>query len=171
MRKRAVAAVISGAALIATGLVASPASAATYYAPIQLRNGLCFDVPGSNAYAGAQIQQYTCNGTGAQKWAWYPVDSTHYEIRSYLNPGLCLNNWEGGDTVGNHIKLYNCDWFNPDRTFNFVYMGTGAQLQPKSAWQNCVNGWGGDASGNELRLYTCMDVNNEDLSLWAAYSS
>ncbi|MET3988042.1 RICIN domain-containing protein [Streptomyces sp. PvR034] len=171
MRKGATATFISAAALIATGLVATPASAATYYEQIQLHNGLCFDVPNSNASSGVQVQQWTCNRTGAQKWAWYQVDSTHYEIRSYLNPGLCLNNWEGGDTSGNHIKLYACGSNNSDRVFNFVYKGNGAQLQPKSAWQNCVNGWGGNGVGNELRLFTCADVDNESIGQWAPVSS
>ncbi|MFB6840628.1 RICIN domain-containing protein [Streptomyces sp. NPDC056361] len=165
MRKR-VAAAISGAALIATGLTASPASADTGYYSIEIYNHLCWDVPNSNAYVGAQVQQWGCNGTDAQHWSWRQVDATHYEIRSALNPDLCLNNWEGGDTIGNHIKLYYCGSSNPDRVFNFVRTGQHSQLQPKSAWKNCINGWGGNDWGNELRLYTCMDVDNENIVSW-----
>ncbi|WP_405878373.1 RICIN domain-containing protein [Streptomyces sp. NBC_01136] len=169
MRKRIAAAVISGATLIATGLTASPASADTGYRPIKFHNGLCFDVPNSNAYSGAQLQQWTCNSTAAQAWSWHQVDSTHYQIRSALNTNLCLNNWEGGDTTGNHIALYQCET-TPDGLFNFVITQTATdpveELQPQSAWHTCVNGWGGDASGNQLRLYTCMDATNEDIGQW-----
>ncbi|WP_328958580.1 RICIN domain-containing protein [Kitasatospora purpeofusca] len=162
MRKR-IAAAIAGAALIATGLTATPASAETLYEVIEMHNYLCWDVPNSNAYAGAQVQQWGCNGTTAQKWSWRQVDATHYEIRTALNPGLCLNNWEGGDTTGNHIKLYNCGATSPDRVFNFVRTGNGSQLQPKSAWKNCVSGWGGNDWGNELRLFTCTDVADQNV--------
>jgi len=38
--------------------------------PIQTRvsgsTGFCLDVPGGNAFAGAQLQLWTCNGTAAQ---------------------------------------------------------------------------------------------------------
>ncbi|MFF0219920.1 RICIN domain-containing protein [Streptomyces vinaceus] len=166
MRKR-IAAAISGAALIATGLAASPASAVeTQYEHVVMHNNLCWDVPNSNAYAGAQVQQYGCNGTAAQKWSWRQVDATHYEVRTALNPGLCLNNWEGGDKVGNHIKLYPCDASNADRLVNFVRTGSHGQVQPKSAWKTCISGWGGNNWGDELRLNTCMDVANQNIGEW-----
>ncbi|MEZ0095908.1 RICIN domain-containing protein [Streptacidiphilus sp. EB129] len=162
MRKSIVAAVVTGAALIATGLAASPASAANSTSPLGFANDLCLDVPNSNAVVGQQVQQWTCNGTEAQMWTTYWVDSTHFQVHSGLNYNLCLNNWEGGDTVGNHIKLYNCET-TPDGLFNWVHTGSGTQIQPQSAWHTCVNGWGGDAPGNEMRLYTCQDVDNENL--------
>ncbi|MGH3805018.1 MAG: RICIN domain-containing protein [Pseudonocardiaceae bacterium] len=164
--RKLIAAAVSGAALMVTGLAAGPASAETGYHPIEMYNHLCWDVPNSNAYSGAQVQQWGCNGTDAQRWLVHKVDATHYEIRNYLNQNLCLNNWEGGDTVGNHIKLYACGESNPDRVFNQVHTGSHTQLQPKSAWKTCVSGWGGDAWGNELRLFTCKDVADQNVGSW-----
>ena len=39
-----------------------------YYKMVARNSGLCLDVPGSSASSGVQLQQYTCNGTGAQAW-------------------------------------------------------------------------------------------------------
>ncbi|WP_042387350.1 RICIN domain-containing protein [Streptacidiphilus melanogenes] len=164
MRKKLATAVLTGAALLATGLGANPASAlpSSATSPIAFNNDLCMDVPNSNAVVGQQLQQWTCNGTDAQMWTTTWVDATHFQVHSGLNYNLCMNNWEGGDNTGNHIALYNCET-TPDGLFNYVSTGSGTQIQPKSAWHTCVNGWGGDAAGNQLRLFTCQDVDNEDL--------
>ncbi|MFD5561040.1 MULTISPECIES: RICIN domain-containing protein [Kitasatospora] len=160
LKRRMAAVVVSATALIATGLTATPASADGGI-EIRLKDGYCLDIPNGNAVAGAQIREWTCNGSMAQRWAFASVDSTHFLIYSYDNHTLCLNNWEGGDKTGNHIKLYTCA-NSPDGSFNWVYKGTGIQMQPRVASQNCLNAWGGSAQGAEIRLYPCLDVPNEN---------
>lgn len=39
-------------------------------------SGLCLDVPGASTADGVQLQQYTCNGTGAQSFNLNPVGGT-----------------------------------------------------------------------------------------------
>jgi hypothetical protein len=39
-------------------------------------SGLCLDVPSASTADGVQLQQYTCNGTGAQSWTLNPVGGT-----------------------------------------------------------------------------------------------
>ena len=39
-----------------------------YYKMVNRNSGLCLDVPGASTANGVQLQQYTCNGTGAQAW-------------------------------------------------------------------------------------------------------
>ena len=39
-----------------------------YYRMVNRNSGLCLDVPGASTSNGVQLQQYTCNGTGAQAW-------------------------------------------------------------------------------------------------------
>jgi len=38
------------------------------YKLVARNSGLCLDVPGASTSNGVQLQQYTCNGTGAQAW-------------------------------------------------------------------------------------------------------
>jgi hypothetical protein len=40
-----------------------------YYNFIADNSGLCIDTPGASTTAGVQLQQYTCNGTGAQEFS------------------------------------------------------------------------------------------------------
>jgi hypothetical protein len=39
-----------------------------YYHFVVNENGLCLDTPGASTANGVQLQEYTCNGTGAQQW-------------------------------------------------------------------------------------------------------
>ena len=39
-----------------------------YYKFVNRYSGLCLDVPAASTANGVQLQQYTCNGTGAQSW-------------------------------------------------------------------------------------------------------
>jgi len=40
-----------------------------YYNFIADNSGLCIDTPAASTTAGVQLQQYTCNGTGAQEFS------------------------------------------------------------------------------------------------------
>ena len=60
---------LAAVALAATLAAAPRASAAVVYQ--QIRNwhsGKCLDVAGGSQADGARVQQYTCNGTAAQRW-------------------------------------------------------------------------------------------------------
>lgn len=39
---------------------------------VQFESGMCLDLRGSSGDNGAHIQQYTCNGTAAQRWHYQP---------------------------------------------------------------------------------------------------
>ncbi|KOU47740.1 hypothetical protein ADK54_12660 [Streptomyces sp. WM6378] len=156
---------VAATGLMATGLTASPASAlpSDGGVPIKLQDNLCLDIPGGHAVIGAQIQQWGCNGSDAQRWNFVHVDSTHFLVQSSLDTNLCINNWEGGDKTGNHIKLYNCA-NTGDGSFNWVHRGNGTQMQPRSAATNCLDAWSGTGQGNEIRLYPCTDAPGENFA-------
>ncbi|MGV4988653.1 RICIN domain-containing protein [Streptomyces sp. NRAIS4] len=174
MRTAALAA--TAASVLALGLGAAPASAqtpGTSYSNFHIFIGpgqkFCLDVPGGNAVTGAQVEAWGCNGTPAQVWDGWYVDTTHYQLAFHTRDAngnqLCLNHWEGGDVTGNHLRLYPCSKAgSPDDAFNTVFNGGNTQIQPKVASSNCLNIWGGLANGNPARLYQCADVDNENLS-------
>ncbi|WP_405878375.1 RICIN domain-containing protein [Streptomyces sp. NBC_01136] len=150
--------------------VTVPAAVSNGYYQIQFDNGLCFDVPNGNYARNVHVIQYGCNNGDNQIWHVYPTDATHFKIQA-LHPDangvyLCLNNWEGGNQQGNHIELYDCTVSDGDGQFNRLQYNwdTGGYnwvLQPRSASNQCVNGWGGDQPGDELRLWGCQLSSNE----------
>ncbi|MGW2748614.1 RICIN domain-containing protein [Streptomyces sp. NPDC001450] len=164
LKRRMAAVAVSAAALIAAGLAATPANAlSTEGHQLKLQDNLCLDIPNGNAVVGAQIQRWGCNGTPAQQWNLVDVDSTHHLVQSAMNTSLCLNNWEGGDKTGNHIKLYYCA-NSGDGSFNWVHKGNGTQMQPRVAVVNCLDAWSGTGQGNEIRLYPCTDAPGENFA-------
>ncbi|WP_042432290.1 RICIN domain-containing protein [Streptacidiphilus anmyonensis] len=162
-------ATVAAAALVAVTVGSGSAHAGSSWGPIKFGNGLCLDVPGSHFTDGAQLQFWGCNGTQAQQWWIWQEDSTHFEIQAAWSDDpqkrvMCVNNWEGGDTTGNHMALYPCSAGSANDTyFNWVFKGNGLQVQPKVASINCINSWGGLVQGAQARLYPCADVQEEDV--------
>ena len=79
----ATAAVLVAAALSTVG--ASSAHAAvtpsTWYTLVSNNSGKCVDAAGASTANGTVVQQYTCNGSGAQQWEFLPAtDSGYYTI-------------------------------------------------------------------------------------------
>src|SRR5439155_1146642 len=54
-------------------------SGATYSIAIQA-SGKCVDAASSATANGTFVQQYTCNGSGAQQWVVTATDSGYYQI-------------------------------------------------------------------------------------------
>ncbi|GIF10181.1 RICIN domain-containing protein [Actinoplanes teichomyceticus] len=63
--------------------------------------GKCLDVDNSGTTDGTKIQLWTCNGTGAQRWA--RVGSTFQAL------GKCLDVSNGGTTNGTTVQLWTCN--------------------------------------------------------------
>ncbi len=57
-------------------LFSAKAGANGYYSFVADNSGLCIDTPGASGSAGVQLQQYTCNGTGAQAFSLVQPDGT-----------------------------------------------------------------------------------------------
>ncbi|MDJ0347101.1 RICIN domain-containing protein [Streptomyces sp. H10-C2] len=167
MRKRLVALAAVAAPLAALTLGVAPAHAATnwYGDVVEFSSGFsnyCLDIPNNQAFNGQHLQAWGCNGTDAQKWNVIYTDSYHFELQSKSNTSLCATNWQGGDVVGNDIRLGSCTR-DADSTWNSVHYGSHMQIQPKSALNTCLNIWGGLTTGNPAKLYNCGDVTNENV--------
>jgi hypothetical protein len=50
-------------------LFAADQQSSGYYTFVADNSGLCIDTPGASTSSGVQLQQYTCNGTGAQNFS------------------------------------------------------------------------------------------------------
>jgi len=146
------------AAALGTVLIAAPAQAVDHSnIEIDLADGMCLDVPASNFSSGVQVQEWTCNHTGAQKWNLVYVSSHYFQVQAAAKSSLCLNNWTSSAPRGGEIRLYPCSstdsWFNQvDPDWNGYY-----RFQPKNASANCVTAWGGTGQGNKMKLDTCSN--------------
>jgi beta-glucosidase len=54
-------------------LFAADLQTSGYYNFVAGSSGLCIDTPGASVTSGVQLQQYTCNGTGAQEFSLSPA--------------------------------------------------------------------------------------------------
>jgi Ricin-type beta-trefoil lectin domain len=104
--------------------------------------GKCLDDSKDATTNGNKIQLYTCNGTGAQKWAY--VDHT------FVGPGgKCLDINADHQVVGNVVQLYQC---NGTAAQNWSVNGDTI----RSTNGLCLDVRGEvDANGTQVQLDTC----------------
>jgi glucoamylase len=116
--------------------------------PILGAAGKCVDDAGASTDNGAAIQLFTCNGTGAQSWAWNSGDGTLRVLNK------CMDVTGGATASGTPLQLWDCN-------------GTGAQewrwrqqsrlVNPQSGHCLDVTGAGG-ADGTRLQISDCGDA-------------
>lgn len=76
------------------------------YVIINPYSGKVVDVPGGNAYQGADIWQWQPNGLDCQKWRLLENPDGSYRIVTKLNAELCLDVPGGLQTPGLQIRLW-----------------------------------------------------------------
>ena len=70
-------------------------------------SGKVLDVSGASQDDGANVQQWTWNGSGAQRWRLENVDGRHVKLLSQ-NSGKCLDVTNRATNVGANIAQYRC---------------------------------------------------------------
>jgi hypothetical protein len=95
-----------------------------------------------------QLQQYTCNGTGAQQYDFVYVGNSQYEIHN-ANSGLCLDLAGSNTNNGTAVQQYTCN-------------GTGAQH-----WTVSGNGEGSVTIRSSYNYNKVVDVSGASLSAGA----
>src|SRR5262249_37744089 len=78
----------------------------------------CMDVSGGSISNGAQIQEWTCNGTGAQTWQIQALDTTYYKLVN-LQSGKCLDIAGNQTADGTKVELWTCSG-GSNQAFRFV---------------------------------------------------
>jgi hypothetical protein len=115
--------------------------------------GKCADVAGASTADGAQIQLYTCNGTGAQQWT-VNANGTLTAL------GKCLDVSGAGTADGTKVQLYTC---NGTGAQQWTYTG-GQLVNPQSG--KCLDdtGWN-TADATPLQIWTCTGGANQQWTL------
>lgn len=80
----------------------------TYKLGTLVRPGACVDVASAGTADGTNIQEWTCNGTGAQSFQLQAIDSTWYKIVNTTS-GKCIDVAANGTADGTNIQLWTCN--------------------------------------------------------------
>jgi hypothetical protein len=73
---------------------------------VQASTGLCADVWGAQATAGADVGAWDCHGGTNQRWS-VPAAGAAGEVRVFGSS--CLDAWGGTNRVGDPIKIHPCN--------------------------------------------------------------
>ncbi|WP_346836715.1 RICIN domain-containing protein [Microbulbifer sp. SAOS-129_SWC] len=145
-------------------VVYAPAVQDGIYNIVATHSGKCLDVPGSSTAAGTQLQQYACNGTGAQAFELLHQADGYYRIRN-TNSDLSLSVRDFADAAGAAIEQgegYGSD----NQLFRLVPYGSGYVLRPKSSYQCLgVNNNPFSLGYQELEQYSCDYDSNQVFAL------
>jgi hypothetical protein len=101
------------------GPAAAKPRSVVFYSIVSWHDGKCVDDPGGSQASGAQIQQFTCNGTVAQLWEKQFVDNVHFRLRVAAS-GQCMavkdaSQDEGAPVVQNPCNSnFNQQWLAED---------------------------------------------------------
>ncbi len=128
-----------------------------YTFPTLVHAGSCMDVAGGSTSNGAQIQEWTCNGTGAQKFQAVALDSTYYKL---VNPqsGKCLDIYGALTADGTKVELWTCNG-GSNQAFQFVSSNGYFKIVGKQSGK-CLDVAGGNAAdGTKVQLWTCNGSN------------
>jgi hypothetical protein len=113
----------------------------------------CMDVTGGSTSNGTQIEEWTCNGGGAQKFQAVALDSTYYKL---VNPqsGKCLDITGAVTADGTKVELWTCNG-GANQAFKFVSSNGFFKIVGKQSGK-CLDVAGANpASGTKVQLWTC----------------
>jgi hypothetical protein len=146
----------SAAAVVTTGPSAQAAGLPTGYTTVVARNsGKCVDAAAAATADGTAVQQYTCNGTGAQQWQFQDAGSGYVRINSQGDPTKVLDVTDVSTADGAKIQLWtygggaNQQWqpvAEASGSYHFVNRNSGKCLDVPSA---------STADAVQFQQYTC----------------
>jgi beta-glucanase (GH16 family) len=124
--------------------------------------GACLDASGSGTANGTQIQEWWCNGSGAQSWELEAAgDQSFYLINTHANKCLDVNG--AGTANGTKVQLWDCNgggaqrfWVTPAANGTVMFVNQNAN--------KCLDVAGANpADGTKVQLWDCNGTNAQ---LW-----
>jgi hypothetical protein len=114
----------------------------------------CLDVNAAASANGTKIQQWTCNGSGAQAFTLEDSGGGTYRLRN-VNSGKCLDIKNGGTSNGTKVQLYTCG-STARQKWKVQDAGGGYSTLVNPSSNRCldVNG-GGNADGTQVQIWSC----------------
>jgi hypothetical protein len=129
--------------------------------------GSCMDSRSAGTSDGTQIQEWSCNGTGAQSFQLVDAGNGAVSIVN-TNANKCVDVADAGTADGTQVRLWDCNgtgaqsyWFEPtaDGFFNIVNTNSNKCLDVQSS--NPANGtvvqlWGCD--GTDAQVWNASNI-------------
>ncbi len=132
-----------------------PIADADYQLRLGTGDGLCVDVEGGSAADAALVQQYTCNGTLAQRWKVASIANNVYELRAEASD-KCLDVAGGSAADGAALQQYTCNGTAAQRWVIDALGGGAYRLISQTGSGKCLDVKTGSAQvATKLQLYTC----------------
>jgi len=163
------AAVVTVAATCLTLLSAGPAGAAvvanTFYNVVNVNSGKCVDARAAATANGTAVQQFTCNGTGAQEWEFQPTSNGNFRVNAFndVTKVWDVTNVSTADSAPIQLWAYgggaNQQWAanqNSDGSFTFVSLNSGKCLDVPGA---------STADSVQLQQFTCNGTGAQKYNL------
>lgn len=141
----------------------SPSPGPTWYRTITPaeNTGLCVDMPGGNAFNGANIWLWECNGMESQRWVF---DS--WQLRYGADESMCIDSGDMG--LGNWMYIWECNG-QPQQTWAFDGDAQRVYLADSSVCLDYYESWAWN--GQPLHIWECNDMGNQQWQLWNVDSS
>jgi hypothetical protein len=132
-----------------------PLANGTYQLRTNTAPGECVDVNGGSAANGANVQQYQCNGSAAQRWQLTNVINNVYELRA-VSSGKCLDVNGGSPLDSANVQQWECNGTLAQH-WAIRALGNGNyRLAPQSGAAECLDVDGGSgANGRNVQQWAC----------------
>jgi hypothetical protein len=120
--------------------------------------GSCMDAQGSGTADGTQIQEWTCNGTGAQSFELQDAGNGAFTIHN-TNAGKCVDVQGDGSADGTKVQLYDCNGTGA-QSFDVQDAGGGLVSFVNTSSNKCLDVSGDNpADGTVVQLWDCNGTN------------
>lgn len=114
----------------------------------------CLDVNAAGTANGTRIQQWACNGTGAQRFTIEDRGGGNYRLRN-TNSNKCLDVSGGGTSNGTRIQLWSCTTGGNQR-FRIEDQGGGYFRLRHPGSNKCVDvNAASNADGAQVQIWSC----------------
>ncbi len=135
---------------------------ATYNFGTLAHPGSCMDAQAAGTADGTQIQEWECNGTGAQSFSAQSAGNGAYYLVN-TNANKCVDVQARGTANGTKIQLYDCNQ-TPAQTFTIQSAANGFVSFVNTNSGKCLDvAADNPADGTLVQLYDC---NGSNAQLW-----
>ncbi|MET8810168.1 RICIN domain-containing protein [Streptomyces sp. NPDC004546] len=155
----------AGIALVSAPSASAATIPTTPTTVVNANSGKCVDARAAATGNGTAVQQYTCNGTGAQSWQFTPADSGYYRIGVASAPDQVWDETGVSTADGALTQLWtygggaNQQWLpvaEASGTYHFVNRNSGKCLDVPAA---------STADSVQLQQYTCNGTGAQSFTI------
>ncbi len=129
----------------------------------------CMDVSASNVNDGANVQLWSCNGAGAQRFKVMTVDGAWFQLVSTIS-GRCVEAAGGGTSDGTNVQMWACNGTEAQQ-WKVEQFADGNYHFPNRKSGRCLDvSTASSADGANIQLWGCNDSNAQRIRANNAYA-